>query len=86
MEKTEISDLIKSQISKKCLEELNLLDRFVANVVSYSERNSKNLLEHINMLKDAESLCELLLCSFIWSRTPEGHKFWSNIAFQDKTP
>ena len=79
-----MSDLIKSQINKKCLEKLNLLDRFVANIIS--ERNDKNLPEHINVLKDIESLCELLLCSFIWSKTPEGHKFWSNIAFQDKTP
>ena len=81
-----MSDLIKSQISKKCLEELNLLDRFVANVVSYSEGNSKKLLEYANTLKDTESLCELLLRSFVWSETPEGHKFWSNIARQNKTP
>ena len=83
-----MSDLIKSQIDKKLineLEKLGLLDKYITNAISKIEGSSMSLLTCINILKNEETLSGLLLSSFVWNETPEGHKFWFNIASQDKT-
>lgn len=52
--------------------------KWITNRGNYSYDSStewRNFLDH----EQTENMCEFIEKSFVWSETPEGHQYWSNI-------
>ena len=37
---------------------------------------------HIESLNQEKAFCDMILASFLWELTPEGHDFWHNISLK----
>ena len=75
--------MIKTIVFKKefedKLKELKIKTKFVKNVKDYCKRNYYDLQYHLHDLNEKVHWRSFVDFAFTWSRTPEGHNYWSGI-------
>lgn len=66
-------------VEQSLLDNLNeeLFKKAIQNLKDHYNKSNKSA-EYI-LKSDCENILEALLCSFNWSKSPEGFKFWNEI-------
>lgn len=77
---TKLKLLIKPDFLK-VLEVLNISDRFICNVIKYSERVNQDPIKCIKEANIYDNFGSFISDTFVWEETPEGQTFWSKIHY-----